>query len=130
MEQSSGQTFFVGVDGSEASDMAFNVVFRDMIREDQDHMVVGHITDKKKDYLPWNMKPQFVADHFEAKLLALGSKGRYAAREIETGKTSKEMLWELADFEHATLMVVGNHGRKGPKADITVAGTCIEHLYK
>jgi len=38
------------------------------------------------------------------------------------------MLWEIAEFEKASLIVVGNHGRKGPKADLTVCGTAIEYL--
>jgi len=50
------QNFFVAVDGSDASDLAFQVVYRDIIREDIDTLVIGHVSDKKKDYLPWNMK--------------------------------------------------------------------------
>jgi hypothetical protein len=39
---------------------------------------------------------------------------------------TKDCLWELATMEKTTLMVCGNHGRKGPKAeDETVAGTAI-----
>lgn len=60
--------------------------------------------------------------------MPLGTKGRWAAREKDEAKTSKEMLWEIAEFEKASLIVVGNHGRKGPKADLTVCGTAIEYL--
>jgi len=42
--------------------MAFNIVLKDMMREDIDHLVVGHVSDKKKDYLPWNMRSNFIAD--------------------------------------------------------------------
>lgn len=118
----------MGTDGSEASDLAFNVVCKDMFREEIDHIVVGHVTDRKKDYLPWNMRPQFVSDCYESKMIQLGSKGRYAPREKEEAKTSKEMLWDIADFEKASLICVGSHGRKGPKGDLTVAGTAIEYL--
>lgn len=52
------------------------------MREDIDHLVVGHITDKKKDYLPWNMRPNYVQDAYEAKLMELGAKGRWASREV------------------------------------------------
>jgi len=126
--ESRAQTFFVGTDGSDASDMGFNVVMKDMLREDIDHLVVGHISDKKKDYLPWNMRSNFVADAMEAKLMPIGQKGRYCHREKDEGKTTKEMLWDLAEFEKATIVCVGNHGRKGPKGDLSVAGTAIEYL--
>ena len=89
---------------------------------------MGHITDRSKDYLPWNMKPNYVKDIYEAKVMPMGQRGRYSAREKDDSKTSKEMVWELAEFEKASLVVVGNHGRKGPKADLTVAGTAIEYL--
>lgn len=126
---SKAQTFFVATDGSDASELAFNVVAKDMFREDcGDNIVVGHISDKKKDYLPWNMKPNFVADQYEAKVLPFGKQGRYCSRELESGQTSKEAVWALAEFEKASMVCVGNHGRKGPKADLTVAGTAIEYL--
>ena len=118
----------MGTDGSDASDMGFNVVMKDMLREDIDHLVVGHITDKKKYYLPWNMRSNFIADAMEAKLMPIGQKGRYCHREKDEGKTTKEMLWDLAEFEKATIVCVGNHGRKGPKGDLSVAGTAIEYL--
>ena len=122
------QTFFVATDGSDASELAFQVCAKDMMREDIDHIVVGHISDKKKDYLPWNMKPQYVNDIYEAKVMPFGKHGRYAHREKEESQTSKEAVWALAEFEKASIIVVGNHGRKGPKADLTVCGTAIEFL--
>ena len=99
-----------------------------MIRMDLDDLTVGHITDKNKDYLPWNMKPSHVQDIYEAKVMPLGERGHYHAREKDDSKTSKEMVWELAEESKASVVVVGNHGRKGPKADLTVAGTAIEYL--
>lgn len=61
------------------------------------------------------MKSNYVADNYEAKIVPLGLKGRWCSREIEAHKSSKECLWELAEFEKANMIVVGNHGRKGPK---------------
>ena len=34
----------------------------------------------------------------------------------------------MAAFEKADIIVVGNHGRKGPKSDETVCGSAIEYL--
>ena len=74
------------------------------------------------------MKPEYVRDIYESRLLPLGKHGQYISVEKKEDKTSKEMLWDLATESHASIIVVGNHGRKGPKADLTVAGTCIEFL--
>lgn len=126
--ESKGQTYFVAVDGSEAAELAFQTVFKDILREECDQLVVGHISDKRKEYLPWNMKSNFVADQYEAKILGLGNKARWCSREIDIKKTSKECIWELAEFEKATIMVVGSHGRKGPKKDETVVGSAIQYL--
>lgn len=38
------------------------------------------------------------------------------------------MLWKLATEHNADILVTGMHGRKGPKADPTVAGTTVKYL--
>ena len=68
-------------------------------------------------------------DNYEAKLLPFGFKARYAAREVDIMRGTKDCLWELAESEGANIIVCGNHGRKGPKVDDeTVAGTAIQYL--
>jgi len=93
-------------------------------------MVVGHITDKRKEsYLPYNFKQQYLHDMYEAKLIPFGSKARYAGREVDLMRGTKDCLWELAEQEGSSIIVCGNHGRKGPKnEDETVAGTAIQYL--
>ena len=49
-------------------------------------------------------------------------------REVGAGQTTKESLWNLAKENEATIICVGNHGRKGPKKEETVLGTQIEYL--
>lgn len=134
-------TFFVAVDGSDQSDFAFQYVLKDLMKtkrdypeseQDQhphDHLVVGTISNKQKEsFLPYNMKANYLADLYEAKIITLGKHGRFASREVSEGKTTKECLWELAEFEKADMIVVGNHGRKGPKKDETVCGTQVQYL--
>jgi hypothetical protein len=69
-------------------------------------------------------------DNYEAKLVPLGLKARYAGREVDVMRGTKDCLWELAEQEGASIIICGNHGRKGPKAeeDETVAGTAIQYL--
>lgn len=38
------------------------------------------------------------------------------------------MLWDLAGHYHSNIVVIGGHGRKGPKKDETVLGTAIQYL--
>lgn len=74
------------------------------------------------------MKPKHIQNYYEAKILEFGTHAHYCCKEIEDGKTSKECLWELAESQHATMIVCGNNGRKGPKKDETVIGTAVEYL--
>lgn len=45
--------------------------------------------------------------------------------EIKDGDTAKEVLNQIAKEEEIDLMVVGFHGRKGPKDDPTIMGTAV-----
>lgn len=38
------------------------------------------------------------------------------------------MIWELADFEKASMIIVGSHGRKGTKGEETVVGSAVQYL--
>lgn len=60
--ENKAQTLFVAVDGSEMAEVAFQTAMKDIMREECDELVVGHISDKRKDYLPWNMKTNFMQD--------------------------------------------------------------------
>jgi nucleotide-binding universal stress UspA family protein len=74
------------------------------------------------------MRTNYLHDCYSAKVIPLGTYGRFVQREVEEFKTIKECLWELAADEKADIMVVGNHGRKGPKGDETVCGSAIQYL--
>jgi len=55
----------------------------------------------------------------------LAKRFRYCEEEVVENETAKEVLNKMADERHASMMVVGFHGRKGPKADPTVMGTAV-----
>ena len=126
--------FFVGVDGSQASEDAFQYVAKDLMRNEtgtpiEDHLICGSITDKQKDtYLPWNMRSHYMKDAYEAKIVPLGKHGNFIAMERDESKTTKECLWNLAKEHKSDIIVVGNHGRKVPKKEETVCGSAIEYL--
>jgi len=43
-------------------------------------------------------------------------------------ETAKQVLNSIAKERHASIMVVGQHGRKGPKEDPTVMGSAVQYL--
>jgi len=91
--------------------------------------VVGSVTNKQKEaYLPYNMKSTYMTDLYEAKIIPLQRNGRWSSAEVDPAKGTKETLWELAEQDKADIIVVGNHGRKGPKAEETVCGSAVESL--
>ena len=58
------QTYFVGTDGSQASHDAFNVVLHGLIRERVDELVVGHVSNAAKEYLPYNMQSDWIKETY------------------------------------------------------------------
>ena len=98
------------------------------MREECDKLVVGHIMNKSKDYIPFNLKPQYLKDVFESKIIELGHKALYVNQEVDTVKGTKETLWSMAVENNTTIMVTGFNGIKGPKQDPTIAGSNIQFL--
>ena len=58
----------------------------------------------------------------------MGNRFSYLDEEIQQGKTAKQVLNEMAKEAKADITVVGQHGRKGPKADPTVMGSAVQYL--
>ena len=111
------QNYFVGIDGSNESEDAFEVVISGL-RRPQDKITAAHVHDTRKSELPYNMKPHYIKEVFSCKLMVLGDKGSYASDSFEGGKevTTKSCLMALAKSHEATITVTGMHGRKGIKA--------------
>lgn len=104
------------------------VVKKGILKEECDHLVLGHIMNSKKEYLPFNLKPQYLKDVYESKIIDLGKKAIYVNQECNPELGTKETLWNMAQENNATIMVTGYHGIKGPKSDPTVAGSNITFL--
>ena len=93
------QNYLVGVDGSEASELAFKIAMKCLFKPaHKDKFNVATITDKKKDYLPVQYKPDFIEEKYQAKIYANAQSGdaKFIKKEIEEGKSSKETLWAVA----------------------------------
>lgn len=92
------QNYFIGIDGSDASEDAFQVVMNGLRRND-DKITAAHVHDSRKDFLPWNMKPHYIREVYSCKLMILGEKGTFASKEFVGGAetTTKSALAELAE---------------------------------
>merc|ERR1712060_114527 len=125
-----GESYFISVDGSEASELAFNIARAGLFRAGRDCYNVATITNSKKENLPFQYRPDFIEEKFQSKIYADAQSGsaKFIRKELEEGKTTKETLWDLSQLWGATVIVTGMHGRKGPKADLTVAGSAVQHL--
>ena len=112
------QNWFVAIDGSDASEDAFQVTLKGLYRSDKDHITVGHISDHRKDFLPFNLRSEYLAETYLSKIALpwAEKKGEYVSSEVDPERSTKECLWELANEKKATIIVTGMHGRKGPKA--------------
>lgn len=82
-------SFFVGVDGSEASHNAFEVVTQSLLKAN-DSLTVGHVFNKDKTYLPFNMQPETIRATYESLIIGYGSKAHLFWEELEQKLSTKE----------------------------------------
>ena len=47
---------------------------------------------------------------------------------MKPGETAKSLLLDMAQFNKADIVVVGFHGRKGRKDDVTIMGTAVQYM--
>jgi len=116
MEAAAGNILFVGVDGSDIAHQAFELVEHNLFKPDQDTLIVAHVYNKAKDYLSSKMLPENIKATYEAQVLKHGKRAKYIHQELQPGLTTKEHISQLAEKQEASYIVVGWHGRKGPKS--------------
>jgi len=69
---------------------------RDIRRDHKDCLVVGHVYNSKKEYLPFNMKPTYLQDMYQAKIIMLGHWARFVDTEVNPDLGVKITLQTLA----------------------------------
>ena len=113
-----GHNYLIGVDGSEASELAFTVAMHGLFRAGKDCFNVCTITNSTKQDLPYIYKPEYIEEKYQAKIYSNAQSGeaRFIKKEKDMEKTTKETLWMVAQAYHADIIVCGMHGRKGPKS--------------
>lgn len=127
-EESKGVRWCISIDGSDISWQGFSTVL-DNLRKDDDYIIVSHIYDDKKDYLAYNFKPDNVKQDCEAKLIGLHeTKWCLVWVHKEKNMTVKEHITGVAEEYRSNILVLGFHGRKGPKEDPTLLGSNVDKI--
>jgi nucleotide-binding universal stress UspA family protein len=125
--------YCIATDGSQISLDAFQVRLTQMVRDDlmqpNDHIIVVHIFDNSKAYLLPELRSDYIYRTTESQLLPYVSPSKYSLYWMprDPSKSTRQQLVETAQLQNASIMVVGFHGRRGPKQDATVMGSAVDH---
>lgn len=123
----SGLTHVVAVDGSEGARRAFDTAVGMFHRGDK--LIVVHIGDASKDYLPFDQRPSSIEAAFSTRCTPLLPPGawRVALKYKRGGEDTKHALMTYVREVDADVLYVGFTGRKGPKDDALVLGTNVDY---
>ena len=110
--------YLVAVDGSEASHLAYEVITNSILNTGgrHDFLTVAHVFNKNKTYLPFNMHAETIRQTYESLISGYGTKAFLMWEELDPKLSTKEHVIDIANRSGADILVVGMHGRKGPKS--------------
>lgn len=86
--ESTGVNYFCAVDGSVMADIATELVMKDMQR-DNDNVIIAHISDRSKNYLPMKMRPHYIKMHYDTAIITHNKPGFYCEEDVQPDKSSK-----------------------------------------
>eukprot|EP00357_Protocruzia_adherens_P008744 CAMPEP_0114986612 /NCGR_PEP_ID=MMETSP0216-20121206/8524_1 /TAXON_ID=223996 /ORGANISM="Protocruzia adherens, Strain Boccale" /LENGTH=275 /DNA_ID=CAMNT_0002349069 /DNA_START=115 /DNA_END=942 /DNA_ORIENTATION=- len=112
-------------DGSAMGETAIYVTV-DGLMSPEDSLVVSHIFDPAKSYLPFNYREGYIRDQVEALLVSRLPKASYSLvweEKANPGNSTRQQMIAIAKEQHAKYLVVGYHGRKGPKEKGSLLGS-------
>jgi nucleotide-binding universal stress UspA family protein len=118
----------VACDGSDLSEIALDIVFNNLMKE-EDYIIVSHVFTSNKDYLSYNLKPENIKQDVESKLIGRHhSKWTAIWEHLDKDMTTKQHIMTIAKSSHTNCLVLGYVGRKGPKEDPTLLGSAVEYM--
>jgi len=128
MVQAGSHNFFVAVDGSESSFTAFEMC-KDGLMKAGDCIKVGHVSNSAKQKLAFHMRPRSIQTRYTGELMRMEQpEANYVSEDVGTALCTKDKMMEVVSSSEASMLVVGYHGRKGPKQDPTVLGSTVSLL--
>lgn len=122
--------YMVCHDGSKASEEALHTISKGFLREIDNLMIASAWSREKEEYLPYDLKRDWIKSQKCAEFTYLMDKFEYCDEEIKpnTEETAKVVLTNLAKEKGADITVCGFHGRKGKKEDPTVMGSSVFYM--
>lgn len=118
MENSIGNVFVVGIDGSEGSHNSFELVVKDFHRTGLDKTIVVHIFNSKKEHelgTQYHSKNIFNRYSDELKNTLKQDDYEIIFEDRKENENVFEQINAIANEKNATLLVVGFRGYKGSK---------------
>jgi nucleotide-binding universal stress UspA family protein len=118
MEGSIGNVFVVGIDGSEGSHNAFELVTKDLHRTGLDKTIIVHIFNSKKEHeLGVQYHSKTIYNKYAEELKANLKQEDYEIvfEDRKENENVFEQINKIAESKNATLLVVGFRGYKGTK---------------
>ena len=127
-EESKGIRWCISVDGSDMCWESFHTVFSNL-RKGDDYTIVSHVYDDKKDYLDYKFKPDNIKKDYEAQMIGVHSSHWVQVWQHREPKlTTKQHMVAIAEEYRSNILVLGYHGRKGPKEDPTLLGSNVDAI--
>jgi hypothetical protein len=117
MEGSIGNVFIIGIDGSDGSHNAFELVTKDLHRTGLDKTIVVHIFNSKKEHeLGVQYHSKTIYNRYAEELKCLKQEDyEIIFEDRKENENVFEQINNIAEFKNATLLVVGFRGYKGTK---------------
>lgn len=120
--------FMVATDGSRISKDAFDLVLNDLLGP-RDKISVLHLYNLQKQYLPYQLRYDYIRQDYETKLISNLPQSRWELFFLPRlmHQTTCEQIQDDSRFYRANLLVVGFVGAKGPKEDPLLMGSAVDH---
>jgi nucleotide-binding universal stress UspA family protein len=120
--------FMVATDGSRSSKDAFDLVFYDLMGP-RDKISVLHLYNLQKQYLPYQLRYDYIRQEYESKLISHLPQSRWELLFLPRTPhlSTCEQIQDNSQFYRASLLVVGFVGAKGPKENPVLMGSTVDH---
>ncbi|KAM3136001.1 hypothetical protein pb186bvf_011806 [Paramecium bursaria] len=133
------KSIMVSTDGSQASKQAFYVTVYFYFKQAVEFcefknlftsIIVSHVSDPSKSYLPFEYQSNTIQEDYKIELLSRFPAANYELifqdKLVEELNVRNQIL-RLAEKNNVVILVVGFHGRKGEKQDITILGQTLRN---
>ncbi|CAD8092797.1 unnamed protein product [Paramecium sonneborni] len=121
----------VATDGSQASKQAFfQAVEFFEYKNIFNKIIVAHVSDQSKTYLPFEFQSTTIYEDYKIELLSRYPEANYQLVFQEKGQGQenvRDQILNIAGDLNVSYLIVGFNGRKGLKQDVTILGQTVRN---